>query len=139
MSSVEDFTEQTLQRQRAANDAMYQGDPEPFLAMWSQSDDVSLFGAFGPSRTGWPALRDTFRWVGGRFSDGDMRTEFEVVHAGTELAYTVGYERGEVSVDGGPRRAVAIRVTHLYRAEQGQWRLVHRHGDFPPKDESPRG
>ncbi|GHE45352.1 nuclear transport factor 2 family protein [Streptomyces vinaceus] len=135
--TVEDFSEVTLRRQRVANDAMYAGDPEPFMAMWSRSEDVSLFGAFGPCKTGWPALSEVFRWVGGRFSNGAMRTEFEVVHAGTELAYTVGYERGELSVDGGPVGPVAIRVTQMYRAEEGQWRLIHRHGDFAPVDESP--
>jgi ketosteroid isomerase-like protein len=31
-----------------------------------------------------------------------------------------------------------IRVTHIYRLEDGQWRLVHRHGDFAPVDESPK-
>jgi len=31
------------------------------------------------------------------------------------------------------------RVTHIYRYTRGQWRLMHRHGDFPPSDERPAG
>ena len=31
---------------------------------------------------------------------------------------------------------MTIRVTHAYRREDGEWRLVHRHGDFLPHDES---
>lgn len=137
MSNVEDFAAQTLPRQQTAADAMFGGDPEPFMAMWSQADDVSLFGAFGPCKTGWPAVSATFRWVGTRFSNSTMRTEFETVHAGTDLAYTVGYEHGTVSIDGAPPRPLTIRITHVYRPEQGQWRIVHRHGDFAPVDESP--
>jgi ketosteroid isomerase-like protein len=31
-----------------------------------------------------------------------------------------------------------VRVTHVYRREDGDWRIVHRHGDLAPVDESPR-
>ena len=50
-------------------------------------------------------------------------------------AYTVGFERGEVTVDDGPARTMTIRVTHIYRRFGGAWRLVHRHADFPPPDQ----
>jgi ketosteroid isomerase-like protein len=30
-----------------------------------------------------------------------------------------------------------IRVTHIYRREPQGWRIVHRHGDFAPPDQSP--
>jgi hypothetical protein len=32
-----------------------------------------------------------------------------------------------------------IRVTQIYRLEDGEWRLVHRHGDFAPFDQGPQG
>jgi len=41
-----------------------------------------------------------------------------------------------VSVDGGPRRDMTLRVTHIYRRIDGDWKLVHRHADFPPSDVS---
>jgi len=31
----------------------------------------------------------------------------------------------------------AIRVTHIYRREDGEWKIVHRHGDVLPIDQSP--
>jgi ketosteroid isomerase-like protein len=52
-----------------------------------------------------------------------------------ELACTVGFERGTVRVDGEAPRPMTIRVTHLYRYTKGRWRLVHRHADFPPRDQ----
>jgi hypothetical protein len=48
-----------------------------------------------------------------------------------ELAHIIGFERGEVAVDGGPTQPMTIRVTHVYRCIEGVWRLVHRHADFP--------
>jgi ketosteroid isomerase-like protein len=34
-----------------------------------------------------------------------------------------------VSRNGGPVRPNRLRVTHVYRRENGQWKIVHRHGD----------
>ena len=52
MGAVEDF-QQTLNRQLAAGDTLYLGDPGAWMALWSRRDPVSLFGAWGPCKTGW--------------------------------------------------------------------------------------
>ena len=132
----EDFT-QALDRQARANDAMFAGDPGPYMAMWSHADDVTLFGAWGPCKTGWSEVARTLQWVGKRFGGGSIDFDIQVAHAGADTGYTVGYERGEVGIDGGPVQPITIRVTHAYRHEDGQWRIVHRHGDFAPLDQSP--
>jgi ketosteroid isomerase-like protein len=68
---------------------------------------------------------------------------FELVAAGVsgDLAYTVGYEHTAVSIDGVPAEPYMLRVTHVYRRENGEWKIVHRHADPvsgpPPLDQSP--
>jgi SnoaL-like domain len=59
--------------------------------------------------------------------------EHTVIAYGGDLAYTVGFERSHVSVDSGPLRDMVIRITHVYRRIDGDWKLVHRHADFPPR------
>jgi ketosteroid isomerase-like protein len=135
---LDSFTETTVARQRLADEAMYAGDPQPYLNIWSRRDPISLFGAFGPCKTGWSQVSQTVGWVGTRFSDGDMTHDVEVAYVGAELAYTVGYEQGEVAIDG-VRQSVKLRVTLIYRREDGDWKLVHRHGDFAPVDQSRAG
>jgi ketosteroid isomerase-like protein len=54
----------------------------------------------------------------------------------TASAHRAAYEHDEVVVDGHPR-AYTLRVTHVYRSEKGQWRIVHRHADFPPDPDAP--
>lgn len=131
-----------LKRQEEAEAALVQGDVEPRLALWSRSDPVSLLGAWGPNKTGWPELERTYRWVADRLGSGeyrDFRYDVEVseVSADGQMAYSVGFERfDEVLVDGG-RKPWTVRVTHVYRWEDGDWRIVHRHGDLAPVDESP--
>lgn len=139
MMRAENFEEQTLERQRLALDAMFEGDPEPYMGTWSRQAPVSLFGAWGPCKTGWIELSETFRWVGSRFGGGRMASEYEVSYAGEDVAYTVGYERGEVAVDAGAKSPMTLRVTQIFRREEdGEWKLVHRHADFAPVDESPQ-
>ena len=126
-----------LSREQSAEAAIYRGDPGPFQALWSRGDDVSLFGAFGPCKKGWGQVEKTVGWVASRYRDGVVNAEYEVVHEGADLAYTVGYEVGEVALDGAPATRQRLRVTQIYRREDGEWRLVHRHGDFAPADQSP--
>jgi len=134
----EDFRNATLRRQAVAHEEMVRGNPEPFIRMWSRREPVSLFGVWGPCQTGWERLVRTFRWVGSRYSGGTAATSVvEVLGLGDELAYTVGYEGQVASVDGAPEGPMRLRVTHIYRRENGEWRLVHRHADLAPPDQSP--
>src|SRR3954467_1477005 len=98
--------------------------------MWARNDPVTLFGAKGGCNSGWSDLNRVFDWVGTQFSDCTS-FEFELVAAGVsgDLAYTVGFEHTSVSEGGGPI-TYTLRVTHVYRREDGEWKFVHRHGDY---------
>ena len=137
-SEVDDFLEMTIPRQVEVEEALHRGDPMPRMAMWSHEDPVTVFGALGPCKSGWDEVSRIFRWVASLFS-GVKDYRFELVAAGAsgDLAYTVGYEHSTVTVDDGPPEPKTLRVTHVYRRENGEWKIVHRHGDFPPVDQSP--
>ena len=130
------FLAEMLPQQRAAEQAIHNGNAEPRIALWSRTDPVTVLGA-KMSASGWPDLEKLFRDVASWFSDS-AEYEFEVIAAGAsgDLAYTVGYERNQVKVDGQPR-TYTLRATHVYRREDGQWRIVHRHADFPPAEDVP--
>ena len=118
------------ERVRVALGEMGAGKPESYTACWAQSGEATLFGAWGPIEKGYERLKQTFLWVGSRFKSGPLVPEDVVSFESGDLAYTVGFERGEVVVDGGPRKAMTIRVTHIYRRIDGAWRLIHRHAIF---------
>ena len=49
---------------------------------------------------------------------------------GSDLAYTVEVERYRARVGGAEEVApVALRVTTVFRREEGTWKVVHRHAD----------
>jgi ketosteroid isomerase-like protein len=130
MSEPDNFLAKTLARHVAAVEAAHNGDPSPFLDMWSTKDPVTLLGARGPGLSGWEQVTRRQRSVFSRFSNGTP-VDFELVATDLsgDLAYTVGYERSSLSVEGGPVELNTLRVTHIYRRENGDWKLVHRHAD----------
>jgi ketosteroid isomerase-like protein len=134
-SEVDKFLAEMLPRQIAAEEAIHRGDARPRFALWSHHDPVTLFGAWIAVKTGWADVRQAFEKVASGFSDS-REYRFEVVAAGAsgDLAYTIGFEHNTVSVNGKPT-TYTLRATHVYRREDGEWKIVHRHGDHPPEGE----
>ena len=138
MSELDDFLTETLARQVEAEHALHNGDPTLRMQIWSTQDPVTLFGAV-KSNSGWDEVSQVFHWLASHFSDCTA-SRFELVTAGvsSDLAYTVGLEHTSVSWDGVPLEPYTLRVTHVYRRENGEWKIVHRHGDPAPDAGSSR-
>jgi len=128
MSDRDDFLAWVQGPLRDAETALHNGDPRPRLAIWSEREPVSVLGA-ARSAVGQEAVRDLFHSLGDTFSNCTSHL-YEVVSADVvgDLAYTAGYERTRASINGEPRQYV-LRVTQIYRREDGEWKVAHRHGD----------
>jgi ketosteroid isomerase-like protein len=138
MSDLDDFRANFIPRQAEAEAAIVKGDLEPRVALWTRRDPVSVFGALGPCTYGWHEVSRIFRWVAELFSDPadtryDHHWDIEIADVSGDMAYTVGFERFKASMNGGPPEDVSLRVTHIYRREDGEWKIVHRHGDLAPR------
>lgn len=135
-AEVEEFRATVLARQAGAEESFVtHGDAGPRIALWSKNDPVTLFGAIGMSQSGWDKLSETFTRVASRFSDvSDFHFDVEVVGVDGDMAYTLGFERFNGSIAGRPVEPVLVRVTHIYRREDGAWKIVHRHADNPGPD-----
>jgi ketosteroid isomerase-like protein len=137
MSDLDDFLTPTLARQLEAEKALGNGDPEPQLAMWSTQEPVTIFGA-GRTTIGPEEARQAFHWLATRVSNlTDYRFELVAASASGDLAYTLGYEHFSLSLDGGPVQPHTLRVTQVYRREDGEWKVVHLHADAPPTGQPP--
>jgi ketosteroid isomerase-like protein len=132
MDETQAFLDDVLPRQLEAERAIHNGDAGPRRAMWSHRDPVTLLGAAMACVTGAEEVHASFGRVAGWFSDCTSY-DIELVAAGAsgDLAYTVVFEHTSCSVQGEPR-SYRLRVTHGYRREDGEWRIVHRHADEPP-------
>lgn len=108
--------------------ALHNGDAAPRRALWSRNEPVSVLGAWR-NAFGQEEINALFTALGESFSDCTSYVfelqSFDVVG---DAAYTAGLEHSSASVDGQPR-TYTLRVTQVYRREDGTWRVAHRHGD----------
>jgi ketosteroid isomerase-like protein len=108
--------------------AIHNGDAAPRAAIWSSREPVTVLGAW-ISGSGQQEVKEIFHQLEASFSDCTAYSH-EVIAADTigEMAYTVGYEHTQASINGEPRE-YTLRVTQIYRRENGDWKVVHRHAD----------
>lgn len=136
MGEVDEFLAATLPRLEEADTALHNGNPVFRIAMWSHYDPVTLFGAV-ISGSGWDEIRPTFERLGSTFSQGES-FRYEVLAAGAsgDLGYIVGIEHTTASIAGAPPAPYKLRVTTILRREDGEWKVVHRHADALPDNDS---
>jgi ketosteroid isomerase-like protein len=120
---------EAIDRTAAAAETFVTGDPDAYTALWSTGGDVTIFGAFGDGVLGREELVRRLAWAAARFDGGELAYEPMAAQASGDLGYAVGIERGRGRVGGQGPHEMALRVTHVFRREAGQWRLVHRHAD----------
>jgi ketosteroid isomerase-like protein len=130
MAAVNDL-DQVIERSHLALGEIVNGNPEPLKEMYSHRDDVSLANPFGPPVRGWDEAARTMERAASNYRDGEI-VGFENVakYVTSELAYIVEVERYQARVGGGEDiTPVALRVTSIFRPEDGTWKIVHRHAD----------
>jgi ketosteroid isomerase-like protein len=110
--------------------AFMNGNAEGYIQLWSTAEDVTIFGGFGAAERGRDAVAARIAWASARFRSGDLRYEPIASGSSGDLGYAIGIERGHATVVGQDEPGeLVLRVTHLFRREQGEWRLLHRHAD----------
>ena len=108
--------------------ALHNGDPEPRRVLWSRNEPVSVLGAWRNAK-GQAEVDQLLAHLGESFSDcTSFEFEFYAYDVLGDIAYTAALEHTSASVNGEPRN-YTLRVTRVYRREDGEWRVAHRHGD----------
>lgn len=114
----------------AALGHLVSGDPGPYKALWSQRGDVTVLGGFGGYALGWDELSKNTDWAASRFGAKSFGIKMLANGSSGDLAYAVWIEHGEVRVQGREDYLpIVVRVTHVFRREEGEWKIIHRHGD----------
>ena len=130
VSTVADLDEVIEQCQRALREFV-KGTPEPMQAMFSHREDVTLANPISPPARGWEQVAATMERAASNLRDGEI-SGFENVakYVTPELAYIMWIERARARI--GERQEIApvnLRVTMIFRPEEGTWKIVHRHAD----------
>jgi ketosteroid isomerase-like protein len=128
--STFDFDTVVEHYQRALGEFV-KGKPEPVKMVFSHREDVTLANPLGPVVRGWEQVAATGERAASQVRDGEL-VGFDIVakYVTPELAYMVWVERNKAKVGGRQDVApIALRVTTIFRPEDGTWKVVHRHAD----------
>lgn len=129
--NASDDLDQVIEQNHLALSEFMKGNHEPLKKLYSQRDDVTLGNPFGPFARGIKQVVQTMQRAASYYRDGEA-TGFELVskYVTPDLAYIVEVERLKSKVGGREDvTPVSLRVTNIFRREEGVWRLAHRHAD----------
>jgi ketosteroid isomerase-like protein len=122
-----------LHQWEKAQSRFINGDPTLWKQNASHRDDATIFGAFGGHEKGWKQVGPRNDWASSKFKDSGAKQTIEYLNsaASGDLAFTISLERQEqVSMGNQDKPAPrTLRVTQIFRKEDGVWKLLHRHAD----------
>jgi ketosteroid isomerase-like protein len=130
MATVDEIDE-LIERFNLAQGEFLKGNVESMNNLFSHKEDVTLNNPLSPPAHGWEQVAATMERAASQFRDGQI-VAFETIekHATAEFAYVVRVERAKAKVGGSDDIVpIALRVTMVFRPEEGTWKVVHRHAD----------
>ena len=101
-------------------------DTPPFLELWSHAADASIMAAVGGYHVGYDKVSELLLWVSTQLSFETYEPEILTACADGDLATSVSLEH--FTKDAGATE-MTLRTTHVYRREDGEWKLLHRHAE----------
>jgi ketosteroid isomerase-like protein len=126
-----DNVDELIEQYQLALDEFLKGNPEPVQKLFSHRLDATLANPYNPPVRGWERIAEVTEHAASLRRDGEA-TGFEIVskYVTPELAYIVQIERLKAKVGG--REDItpySLRSTMIFRPEDGEWKVVHRHAD----------
>jgi ketosteroid isomerase-like protein len=129
--TAKDDVDRLIERYHLALGEFVKGNPKPVKELFSHGKDVTLANPLGPPARGWEQVAQVIERAASNFRDGEMVAfEYVAKYVTPELAYAVWLERANVKMGGMEDFAPStLRVTMVFRPEEGTWKAVHRHAD----------
>lgn len=129
-NDLHDFKQFMKQREEAAS-AYVRADAAPLGRIVTRTSPATFFGPQGDYREGAEEVSSTYEHDAKSFEPGgDSHFEILQMAASDGVAYWVGFQRATARMRG---KAEAVpfnlRVTEVFRREDGEWKMVHRHAD----------
>ncbi|HLF66767.1 MAG TPA: nuclear transport factor 2 family protein [Gammaproteobacteria bacterium] len=128
---LESFKQFMKQREAAAK-AYVCGDPAPVDRLTTRVSPATFFGPRGGAHQGAQHVLDKFNQDAALFG-ADSDTHFEILDMGASesIAYWVGFQPSTVQMQGNKEiYPMNLRVTEIFRREDNEWKLIHRHADM---------
>lgn len=114
-----------------ALDTFARGDAGYIKRLYSHGNDIVLANPFGPAAQGWADVEERTDFAVAHFRDGECRSFeslYRLVLADTAVIHEVEHWKAKISgrLEANP---FTLRVTTVFRKEDGTWHVVLRHAD----------
>ena len=120
-----------IARLHAAMAKVANGDVSAIKSLYSHTADATSFYGWGGYEQGWDKVSQRWDWAGAQFKGGSVRHETITTVITSEMFFVTQIETYEnqsvANVEG--KTGWSNRMTHVFRMEAGEWRLVHRHAN----------
>jgi NAD(P)H-dependent FMN reductase/ketosteroid isomerase-like protein len=123
-----------LKKRAKIAEAYVNGEAAPLDQIVTQNDPATFFSPKGDQQQGAAAVATRYKTDAKSFSKPGC-SRLEVLQSGTsgELAFWTGLQHAEARIgDKDKPVPMTLRITEVFRFEQGDWKLVHRHADTGP-------
>jgi ketosteroid isomerase-like protein len=127
---AESFDDFLRRREKASNDYI-RGDAKALAGMLTTQNPSTFMPPTGAVVQHADAVRDAHVKGAAAFGPGSTG-HFEVLNSGSSgaLGYWTGRQFATMDVNGQDKPVpMVLRTTEVFRLEDGEWRLVHRHAD----------
>ncbi len=118
-----------VRRTEKATAAFIRGDMRRYLELTPLALGFTLMNPFGGLPSRYDKRAESLERVAGYFAGGEAKLELVQAHASGDIVVLVMIERQHGKVGGLPDQNWSLRVTQVYRRDDAEWRLVHRHAD----------
>jgi ketosteroid isomerase-like protein len=134
-NDLHEFEQFMKQREEVAR-AYVRGDARPLGQIVTRHSPATFFGPQGGYRQGAETVSSTYEHDAAAFAPGgDSHFEILQMAASDGIAYWVGFQRATVHMQGRKEAIpMTLRVTEVFRREDGAWKMIHRHADTLPLD-----
>jgi len=128
---VGDSVKEAIAKLHAAMGKVANGDVSAIKALYSHTADATSFYGWGGYEKGWDAVSTRWTWAGTQFKGGTVSYQNVSTVVTAEMFYVTDIETYRMTAMSGVDGPTGWtnRVTHIFRRENDQWRLVHRHGN----------
>lgn len=126
-----DQFEQFMDRREHAAETYVSGNAVLLDRMVARTIDATFFAPSGGHVHGTQAVAARYDHDAGAFDEGS-KSSFEIFQMGADagVGYWAGIQHAAVHMKGKDEAVTMdLRVTEIFRQEEGEWKLVHRHAD----------
>lgn len=123
---------QFMQKREDAARAYVCGDATAVSSLSTRNSPATFFGPGGNITNGAEEVLQEYNQGNAPFTAGG-NSHFEILNMGASdgIAYWTGLQHATVFMkDKADAIPMKLRVTEIFRMEENQWKMIHRHADF---------